>query len=94
MARRIVNAGADLILAMGHTCSMSSRVSTEFGQPTVSAISSSISEGEYGRQGVQPFSLVAELEFSRQGPGLKAMVNLYPNVSCNQMTQFQPAFCG
>ena len=32
------------------------------------------------------------MEFSRRGHGLGAVLNLYPIVSCNQMTQFQPAF--
>jgi UDP-N-acetylmuramyl pentapeptide synthase len=92
MARRIVNAGADLIL--GHGPHMLNELACIDGVWTAYSIGNLIfnSEGEYARHGVQPFSLVAELEFSRQGQGLKAMLNLYPIVSCNQMTQFQPAF--
>jgi hypothetical protein len=50
------------------------------------------SEGEYVARQLPPYSLVAELEFARKGAGVVGSMNLYPIVSCNQMTQFQPTF--
>ena len=35
---------------------------------------------------------MAELELARVGGGVSGRLNLYPVVSCNQMTQFQPVF--
>jgi hypothetical protein len=92
LARRILDAGADLIL--GHGPHMMNEIGWMGNAWIVYSLGNLIfnSEGEYEQRGVQPFSLIAELELAREGPGLTCNMNLYPIVSCNQMTQFQPSF--
>jgi UDP-N-acetylmuramyl pentapeptide synthase/poly-gamma-glutamate capsule biosynthesis protein CapA/YwtB (metallophosphatase superfamily) len=92
LARRLVDAGADLIL--GHGPHMLNEVGKIDGVLIAYSLGNFIfnSEGEYDWQGVQPYSLVAELEFKRRSKAISGALNLYPIVSCNQMTQFQPTF--
>ena len=92
MADSIINCGADLIL--GHGPYMMNEVSHNNGVWVIYSLGNLIfnSEGEYRGRELQPYSLVAELEFERQGSGISCVLNLYPIVSCNQMTQFQPSF--
>jgi hypothetical protein len=92
LARRIVDLGADLVL--GHGPHMMNELSQEDGVWVVYSLGNLIfnSEGEYDGRELQPYSLIAELEFSRQGVGIECNMNLYPIVSCNQLTQFQPTF--
>lgn len=92
MAERMVEAGADLILGHG------SHMLNEFGQIDGVWVAYGLgnlmfnSEGEYERYAIPPFSLVAELEITPRAAGLSGQLNLYPIVSCNLMTQFQPVF--
>jgi UDP-N-acetylmuramyl pentapeptide synthase len=92
LARRIVGAGADLVL--GHGPHMMNEISQINGVWVIYSLGNLIfnSEGEYDARGVQPYSFIAELELARAGRALEAHLNLYPIVSCNQMTQFQPEF--
>lgn len=92
LARRFIDLGADLIL--GHGPHMMNELAQVDGVWVIYSLGNLIfnSEGEYLQQGVQPYSLVAELELTRQGNALKGYLNLYPIVSCNQLTQFQPTF--
>lgn len=92
LARRFIDVGADLIL--GHGPHMMNELAQIDGVWVAYSLGNLIfnSEGEYERQGVQPYSLVAELELTRQGHAIEGHLNLYPIVSCNQLTQFQPTF--
>lgn len=92
MAQRLVNVGVDLIL--GHGPHMMNDIDKVDGVWVVHSLGNLIfnSEGEYESRRVQPFSLIAEIEFSRAGNAVSGHLNLYPIVSCNQLTQFQPTF--
>ena len=92
MASRLIDCGADLIL--GHGPHMLNEIRQVDGVWVIYSLGNLIfnSEGEYERHHLQPYSLVAELELARTGVGVTGMLNLYPIVSCNQMTQFQPTF--
>ena len=92
MAQRLVNVGVDLIL--GHGPHMMNDIYIVDGVWVVYSLGNLIfnSEGEYESREVQPYSLIAEMEFSRKGRAVSGHMNLYPIVSCNQLTQFQPTF--
>lgn len=92
LAQRFVDIGADMIL--GHGPHMMNELAKVDGVWVIYSLGNLIfnSEGEYERRGLQPFSLVAEFELTRQGKAIQGNLNLYPIVSCNQMTQFQPTF--
>jgi UDP-N-acetylmuramyl pentapeptide synthase len=91
-ARRIVEAGADLII--GHGPHVMNDVAQVDGVWVAYSLGNLIfnSGSEYDRRGVLPYSLIAELEFARAPTGVSGQMNLYPIVSCNHLTQFQPVF--
>ena len=93
MAKRMINeCRADLILGHG------AHVFQEFGKVGAQWVLYSIgnlafnSEGEYARHDLLPYSYVAELCFGFRDAGWSPALNIYPIVSCNQITQFQPDF--
>lgn len=92
MADKLTGCGADLIL--GHGPHMLNEIAQVNGVWVIYSLGNLIfnSEGEYERRSLLPYSLVAELELARVGGGVSGRLNLYPVVSCNQMTQFQPVF--
>ena len=92
LAQRFVDIGADMIL--GHGPHMMNEFARVDGVWVIYSLGNFIfnSEGEYERRGIQPYSLIAELELVREGRAIRGNLNLYPIVSCNQMTQFQPTF--
>jgi UDP-N-acetylmuramyl pentapeptide synthase len=92
LAQRFVDIGADIIL--GHGPHMMNELAKVDGVWVIYSLGNFIfnSEGEYERRGIQPYSLIAELEFARQDKAIQCNLNLYPIVSCNQLTQFQPTF--
>lgn len=92
MAQRFVDIGADLVL--GHGPHMMNEFAKVDGVWVMYSLGNLIfnSEGEYGRRGIQPYSMIAELELARENKTVEGRLNLYPIVSCNQMTQFQPTF--
>jgi UDP-N-acetylmuramyl pentapeptide synthase len=92
LAQRFIDIGADLIL--GHGPHMMNEFAKIDDVWVIYSLGNLIfnSEGEYERRSVQPFSLIAEMELSREGSAVKGLLNLYPIVSCNQLTQFQPTF--
>ena len=95
LAQRLVNAGVDVILGHGpHMPHMMNDICMVDGVWVVYNLGNLIfnSEGEYDSRGVQPYSLIAEMAFSRRGNAVSGHMNLYPIVSCNQLTQFQPTF--
>ena len=92
LARRFVELGADLVL--GHGPHMMNEIVRIDGVWVAYSLGNLIfnSEGEYDRQNTQCYSLVAEIELRRQASTVVGHLNLYPIVSCNQLTQFQPTF--
>lgn len=92
LARRLVHAGADLIL--GHGPHVVNQIEKIDGVWTAFSLGNFIlnSNGEYEDQALLPFSLIAEVELHERGAGVAGLLNLYPFVSCNQMTQFRPTF--
>jgi UDP-N-acetylmuramyl pentapeptide synthase/poly-gamma-glutamate capsule biosynthesis protein CapA/YwtB (metallophosphatase superfamily) len=92
MAQRLVNIGVDLIL--GHGPHVMNEIDIVDGVWIVYSLGNLIfnSEGEYESRRMQPYSLIAEIEFSRFQRAVSGHLNLYPILSCNQLTQFQPAF--
>jgi UDP-N-acetylmuramoyl-tripeptide--D-alanyl-D-alanine ligase len=93
LARRIINdCRADLILGHG------AHVYQEFDRVDDNWVFYSIgnlifnSEGEYSRHNLMPYSYIPELCFQFHAGGWRPVLNVYPIVSCNQITQFQPDF--
>ena len=91
LAKGLVAAGADLIVGHGP------HLLNEFFQNGVWVVYSLgnlvfNSEGEYAARQVFPYSLILELVVKQEGLGYGLAMNLYPIVSCNQMTEFQPRF--
>lgn len=93
LARRIIDhCRADLILGHG------AHVYQEFDRIDDNWVFYSIgnlifnSEGEYSRHNLMPYSYVPELCFRFYPGGWRPVLNVYPIVSCNQITQFQPDF--
>jgi poly-gamma-glutamate capsule biosynthesis protein CapA/YwtB (metallophosphatase superfamily) len=50
------------------------------------------SEGEYARRGMPPYSFLARLNLNDRGGTPALRLRLYPIVSDNQKTRFQPRF--
>ena len=50
------------------------------------------SEGEYARQQLNPYSFLSELVVQFFPAGYRVALDLYPILSCNQMSHFQPDF--
>jgi len=50
------------------------------------------SEGEYEKHQLPPYSFVASLNVAFGKYGHRKYLDLYPIVSCNRLTQFQPSF--
>ena len=92
MAQRLVDLGVDLVL--GHGPHMMNDIDMVDGVWVVHSLGNLIfnSEGEYENRRMQPYSLIAEIEFAHEGSAVSGHLNLYPILSCNQLTQFQPAF--
>ena len=93
LARRIVNdCHADLIL--GHGTQVYGEISKIGYNWVVFSLGNLIfnSEGEYSEFGVMPCSLISELVVRFYPSGYRLVLNLYPIITCNQMTQFQPTF--
>jgi UDP-N-acetylmuramoyl-tripeptide--D-alanyl-D-alanine ligase len=92
LTNRMVDVGVDLVL--GHGPHLLNEIECIDGIWVVQSLGNLIfnAEGEYAKYNVSPFSMVAEIELSRKGMGVSGELNLYPIVSCNQLTQFQPAF--
>jgi hypothetical protein len=50
------------------------------------------SEGEYARRGMPPYSFLARLNVNDRSGAPAFVLRLYPIISDNQMTRFQPRF--
>jgi poly-gamma-glutamate capsule biosynthesis protein CapA/YwtB (metallophosphatase superfamily) len=92
LATRLILGGADLIA--GHGPHMLNEFCQEQGVWVVYSLGNLVfnSEGEYAARQVLPYSLIMELVAESHGQGYEMTMNLYPTVSCNQMTEFQPRF--
>jgi len=91
-SRMIYDCRADLIIGHGP------HVYNEFGKTGANWVLYSIgnlifnSEGEYARRQISPYSFMTELVTGFQPAGWRVTMNLYPIMSCNQISHFQPDF--
>jgi hypothetical protein len=92
IADRIIGAGADLII--GHGAHMMQEIDRRIGRWVVYSIGNGYfgSEGEYERRDMPPYSFLGLLNIS-DCDGVPAFcLRLYPIISDNQATRFQPRF--
>jgi poly-gamma-glutamate capsule biosynthesis protein CapA/YwtB (metallophosphatase superfamily) len=92
IAGRMIDAGVDLII--GHGAHMLQEIERRRDRWIVYSLGNGYfgSEGEYARRNVPPYSLLARLNCSDRGGKLALSLRLYPIVSDNQKTRFQPRF--
>ena len=92
LANGLIQAGADLVV--GHGPHMLNELLQQRGVWVVYSVGNLVfnSEGEYAARQVLPYSLIVELVVEPDGSGDRLTLNLYPIVSCNQLTAFQPRF--
>ncbi len=93
LARRIIDeCHADLIV--GHGSQVYGEITRIGSHWVLFSLGNLIfnSEGEYSQHGLMPYSFVAELCVRFYSAGYRLALNIYPIVSCNQISQFQPAF--
>jgi len=92
LAKGLMRAGADLIA--GHGPHFLNEFHRHDGVWVLYSLGNLVfnSEGEYAARRVFPYSLILELVVEPQDFGHWITMNLYPIVSCNQMTEFQPRF--
>jgi UDP-N-acetylmuramoyl-tripeptide--D-alanyl-D-alanine ligase len=92
LAQRIVGAGADLVV--GHGAHMMQEIARRRGRWVVYSLGNGYfgSEGEYARRKMPPYSFLARLNASDRGGAITLLLRLYPIVSDNQKTRFQPRF--
>jgi UDP-N-acetylmuramoyl-tripeptide--D-alanyl-D-alanine ligase len=92
IADRMIDAGADLII--GHGAHMLQEIERRRDRWIVYSLGNGYfgSEGEYGRRNVPPYSFLARLNCNDRGGALALSLRLYPILSDNQKTRFQPRF--
>jgi poly-gamma-glutamate capsule biosynthesis protein CapA/YwtB (metallophosphatase superfamily) len=92
LAQRMAGAGADLIV--GHGAHMMQEIARRRGRWVVYSLGNGYfgSEGEYARRKIPPYSFLARLNASDRGGAIALVLRLYPIVSDNQKTRFQPRF--
>jgi poly-gamma-glutamate capsule biosynthesis protein CapA/YwtB (metallophosphatase superfamily) len=92
LADRMVGAGADLIV--GHGAHMMQEIDRRRGRWVVYSLGNGYfgSEGEYARRGMPPYSFLARLNVNDRSGAPAFVLRLYPIISDNQMTRFQPRF--
>lgn len=92
IADRMVGAGADLIV--GHGAHMMQEIGRRRGRWVVYSLGNGYfgSEGEYARRSMPPYSFLARLNVNDREGTPAYFLRLYPIISDNQMTRFQPRF--
>jgi poly-gamma-glutamate capsule biosynthesis protein CapA/YwtB (metallophosphatase superfamily) len=92
LAHELIDAGADLIV--GHGAHMLGEIERYGGAWIVYSLGNFVfnSEGDYARAGAHPYSLVARMTLSTASGGLSRSLRLYPILSDNTLTQYQPRF--
>ena len=92
IADSMVGAGADLIV--GHGAHMMQEIARRRGRWIVYSLGNGYfgSEGEYARRSMPPYSFLARLNVNDRGGAPAFFLRLYPIISDNQMTRFQPRF--
>lgn len=92
LADRMLDAGVDLII--GHGAHMMQQVDRRRGRWVVYSLGNGYfgSEGEYARRGMPPYSFLARLNLNDRGGTPVLRLRLYPILSDNQKTRFQPRF--
>jgi UDP-N-acetylmuramoyl-tripeptide--D-alanyl-D-alanine ligase len=91
-ADKMIDAGADLII--GHGAHMMQEIELRRDRWVVYSLGNGYfgSEGEYARRSMPPYSFLARLNLSDPGGKAALSLRLYPIVSDNQKTRFQPRF--
>jgi hypothetical protein len=98
-AHALIEAGADLIV--GHGAHMLSGIERHQGRWILYSLGNFVfnSEGryetperDYGLPGAHPYSFVAKLTFARQTGAVTTSLRLYPILSDNLATDYQPRF--
>ncbi len=92
LADRMLDAGVDLII--GHGAHMMQQVDRRRGRWVVYSLGNGYfgSEGEYARRSMPPYSFLARLNVNDRGGAPALFLRLYPIISDNQKTRFQPRF--
>ena len=92
LARELVEAGADLIV--GHGAHMLGEIERVGDAWTVYSLGNFVfnSEGSYAEQDAPPYSLIAVLTFAAGSTGAPPSLRLYPILSDNSATRYQPRF--
>lgn len=90
MAYAMIDAGADLVI--GHGAHMLQEVERYQGKWILYSLGNFVfnSPGRYHRRSAPPFSLAAFLEVSPDGNSLAMSLRLYPILSNNRVTDYQP----
>jgi UDP-N-acetylmuramoyl-tripeptide--D-alanyl-D-alanine ligase len=91
-ARELTDAGATTVI--GHGAHMAQEVDFEGNSWVAYSLGNYVfnSFGEYAKRGVPPISLLACLELTTRHGALEASLRLYPVISDNLRTEFQPRF--
>jgi len=90
IADKLIDTGVDLII--GHGAHMMQEIEMRRDRLIVYSIGNGYfgSEGEYARRDMPPYSLLARLNLGDRGGKPALSLRLYPIVSDNQKTRFQP----
>jgi len=88
----LVRSGADLVV--GHSAHMIQEVEYYRGRPIVYSIGNFLmnGDGEYRRRNLPPFSFIARLHLEARQNGGAGWLALYPIVTDNTATDFNPRF--
>jgi len=91
-ARELTDAGATTVI--GHGAHMAQEVDFEGNSWVAYSLGNYVfnSFGEYAKRGVPPISLLACLELETRHGALEVSLRLYPVISDNTLTEFQPRF--
>ena len=92
LAYQMIDSGADLII--GHGAHMLQEVDLYRGKWIIYGIGNFIfnSKGRYQKYNVEPFSLLAQLLIQKKKTNLDKNIRLYPIISDNLITNYQPRF--
>jgi poly-gamma-glutamate capsule biosynthesis protein CapA/YwtB (metallophosphatase superfamily) len=90
MGHKLIEAGADLVI--GHGAHMVQEIELYQGRWILYSLGNFVfnSPGRYSRFKAPPFSLLAELEARWQGNPSETALRLYPIVTDNSLTGYQP----
>jgi len=90
LAHRMIDAGADLVI--GHGAHKLQEIEEYKGRWIIYSLGNFLfnTYGRYQQKKAPPFSLIAKLEISQRNYNPSFLLKLYPIVSDNRITKFQP----